>query len=269
MALLRAAPTGPPPEAQAIAVGFLGALRALAATAPLLVAIDDLHWLDPPSADALSVRCATARREPVRVLLAKRAGTSSALEQALEPGGLETLHIGPLSLGATRRILLGRLGLTLPRHLLRRIFDSTLGNPLFALEIGRQLVDSALPAIGDDLPVPTRSRISSARGWRPCPARCDGCSSPSRLSPNLRLGQLTALTDPETLDLAVEAGVLVVDGEQVRASHPLLVAAATRQARAAERRELHRELAERVLRRRAAHAPPCSRRCRSPTRPSP
>ena len=34
------------------------------------------------------------------------------------------------------------------------IVDTTLGNPLFALELGRGLVDSDLPAIGDELPVP-------------------------------------------------------------------------------------------------------------------
>ena len=243
VALLRAAPTGPPPEAQAIAVGFLGALRALAAAAPLLVAIDDLHWLDSPSAAALSYAARRLDESDVGVLLAKRAGTSSALEQALEAGGLEVLHIGPLSLGATRRILLGRLGLTLPRHLLRRIFDSTLGNPLFALEVGRQLVDSALPAIGDDLPVP--DAVEDLLGTRVAglPGEVRRLLLAVALSPNLRVGQLTALADPETLDLAVEAGVLVVDGEQVRASHPLLAAAVTRQARAAERRELHRELA--------------------------
>ena len=53
-------------------------------------------------------------------------------------------------------------------------------------------------------------------------------------------GQLVSLEDPEAVDAAVEAGVLVVDGDHVRASHPLLAAAAVRHAPAAERRELHR-----------------------------
>ena len=54
VALLRAEPGGAPPEPHAIALGFLNALRALARGGPLLVAIDDVQWLDPPSADALA-----------------------------------------------------------------------------------------------------------------------------------------------------------------------------------------------------------------------
>ena len=263
VALLRAAPTGPPPEAQAIAVGFLGALRALAAAAPLLVAIDDLQWLDPPSAAALSYAARRLDESAVGVLLAKRAGTSSPLEQALEAGGLEALHIGPLSLGATRRILVGRLGLTLPRHLLRRIFDSTLGNPLFALEVGRQLVDSGLPAIGDDLPVP--DAVEDLLGTRVAglPGEVRRLLLAVALSPKLRVGQLTALTDPETLDLAVEVGVLVVDGEQCPGLAPTPCrgcdspCSSRRAPRAASR------AGGRVLGGRAAHAPPRSRRFRT------
>src|SRR5262249_39567127 len=55
--------------------------------------------------------------------------------------------------------------------------------------------------------------------------------------------QLEALTDHETLDEAIDAGVLVVDGERIRPSHPLLAAAARKRARARDRRELHLELA--------------------------
>jgi hypothetical protein len=46
-AILRAEPTGSPPGPGAIAVGFLGILRTLAAREPVLVAVDDVQWLDP------------------------------------------------------------------------------------------------------------------------------------------------------------------------------------------------------------------------------
>src|SRR6266508_2650652 len=54
VALLRAEPVSAPPESRAIALGSLNALRALGASEPLLVAIDDVQWLDPPSAEALA-----------------------------------------------------------------------------------------------------------------------------------------------------------------------------------------------------------------------
>lgn len=72
--LLRAVPTGAAPEPGAIGVGLLSALRALAAPSPLVVAIDDLQWLDPPSAEALSYASRRLEGHDVRFLLAKRPG---------------------------------------------------------------------------------------------------------------------------------------------------------------------------------------------------
>ena len=54
VALLRTEPGGDRLGAQAIAVGFLGLAYKLSADAPLLIAIDDLQWLDRPSSDVLA-----------------------------------------------------------------------------------------------------------------------------------------------------------------------------------------------------------------------
>ena len=62
--------------------------------------------------------------------------------------------VEPTSLGATRHILAARLGLRLPHHLLRRVYDTTLGNPLFALEVGRVLASQDPGSLGEDVPVP-------------------------------------------------------------------------------------------------------------------
>ena len=53
----------------------------------------------------------------------------------------------------------------------------------------------------------------------------------------MEIGDRTALDD------AIDAGLLVVDREHVRASHPLLATTAKQRATARERRELHVELA--------------------------
>src|SRR5262249_25014301 len=53
VALFRAEPAGTPPEAHVIGLGLLNALRSLAAEESLLVAVDDVQWLDRTSADAL------------------------------------------------------------------------------------------------------------------------------------------------------------------------------------------------------------------------
>jgi DNA-binding CsgD family transcriptional regulator len=243
VALLRAEPAGAAPESGAIALGFLNALRALAVREPLLVAIDDVQWLDSQSADVLAFAARRLEGDAVGFLLAKRPGRSSVLERALEPGRLQRLEVGPLSFGATQRLLSERLGMSLPRQLLRRLVDSTLGNPLFALELGRSFVEQGLPAIGEELPLP--EAVEDLLGTRvarlPAPVR--RLLLAVALSGDLRPSQLAAIADQVALDEAVDAGVLLVDGDRVRASHPLLAAAARKRSRSPARRELHRELA--------------------------
>jgi DNA-binding CsgD family transcriptional regulator len=243
VALLRAEAESRPPEPRAISLGFLSALRALAAGGQILVAIDDVPWLDPPSADALTFAARRLELARVSFLLTRRPGSPTMLARALEPGGLRRLEVGPLSLGATRQLLFEQLGLSLPRPVLRRLFEGSQGNPLFALELGRALAERGPVEIGEEIPVP--ETIEELLG-----TRVAGLPQPLRrlllalaLSENLRASQLIAIAGPVALESAVETGLLLLDGDRVRPSHPLLAAAARQQARAAERRELHLELA--------------------------
>ncbi len=241
-ALLRTEPVGGTFDSQAIALGFLNALRALAER-PLLVAIDDFPWLDAPSAAALTFAARRLEGDEIKFLLSRRPGRPSTLEQALGKGQLDRLEVGPLSYGAIRRLLSEKRNLTLPRPLLRRLVDSTLGNPLFAMELGRELADRGLPAIGEDLPVPDaveellRMRVARL----PPPTR--RLLLATALSADLTTSQLGKLMSARAVEDAVDAGVLLVDGDRVRASHPLLAAAAKKRSRNGARRELHAELA--------------------------
>jgi hypothetical protein len=79
------------PEPSAVAAELLLALRGLG---DVLIAVDDVQWLDPDSAHALAF---AARREPLRFLLAARPRASSALIGALRRDGLERVDLGPLS----------------------------------------------------------------------------------------------------------------------------------------------------------------------------
>jgi DNA-binding CsgD family transcriptional regulator len=243
VALFRAEPDGVPPEAHAVAVGLLNALRALAAQGPLLVAIDDLQWLDRASGDALAFVARRLDTEPVAFLLARRPGPLSPLERALEAGPLQRLEVGHLSLGATRRLLSTRLGLSLPRNVLRRVFETTLGNALFTVEIGRTLATEGAPAIGEDVPLP--DTIEEVLGIRvsalPDPVR--RLLLAVALSADLRASQAEEISAPPALDEAVELSVLAVDGERLRPEHPLFATAAKSHAPIREQRELHCVLA--------------------------
>ncbi|MEW6223022.1 MAG: AAA family ATPase [Chloroflexota bacterium] len=81
VALLREAPTedAPAPDPRAVAVALRNALVALAADRPVLVAVDDIGWLDSPSALALGFAIRRLRDEPCGFLLARRIEVDAGL----------------------------------------------------------------------------------------------------------------------------------------------------------------------------------------------
>jgi len=242
VALYRADPGEQPPTEQVVSLALLSALRALARHQRLLVAVDDLQWLDASSLTALAY---VARRLPddVTVVVARRPGAPTAVEQAFRDGLVEHLAVRATTLGGTRQILASRLGLRLPHHLLRRVYDTTLGNPLFALEVGRLLARLDPATLGDELPVP--DAVEDLLGLRV--ADLDPTTRrlllALALDADLRVPRLEALFGPDALQRASAAGVVDLDGERVRSAHPLLAQAARRAASEAEVRGLHADLA--------------------------
>ena len=243
VALLRTEPVGPPPEPRAIAAGFLNVLRELASDGPVLVAVDDIPWLDRSSGEVLCFAARRLRGHSVRFLLARRSGDSSPLEHAFEGPGPDRLAVGPLSLGGARSLLSQRLGLTVSRRVLHRIVETAQGNPLFMLELGRTVADRGLPEIGSELPLPPV--VDDLFG-----ARIATTSRPVRrlllaiaLAGDLVRSELAAIAATGAIDDAVDAGLLTVEGERVRAAHPLFAAAAAAGSTTRQRRKLHEELA--------------------------
>ena len=136
-ALLLDTPGGGRTDRRAVAAGLLNALRALAAEAPVLVAIDDVQWLDGPSAAALQFAFRRLDEEPVALLAARRPGTDESLEEALPAERLLRVPIGALDFLALNAVLQERLRAILARPLLHRIHELSGGNPFFALELAR------------------------------------------------------------------------------------------------------------------------------------
>jgi DNA-binding CsgD family transcriptional regulator len=229
-----------------VAAGFTAVLRGLTARERVLVAVDDVPWLDRASAEALSFAARRLAGSDVRFLLARRPVAATELEAAFDPPGVTSLDIGPLSLGAIRTLLVQRLDLTLPRPVLRRVFDATGGNPLFAIEVGRLLRERGIPETGAELPVPD----SVADVFGPRVAELPGSQRRAllavALSPALARQQLAAVADAPAIEDAFRANLLVLDGTRVRVSHPLLAAEARKHATTSERQELHLALAETV-----------------------
>ncbi|HEV2901842.1 MAG TPA: AAA family ATPase [Gaiellaceae bacterium] len=236
---------GPAPEPRAVALAFLGALRVLAQAEGLLVAVDDVQWLDGPSALLLEFALRRIEDEPVKFLFAQRpSGASDAplgLERAPE-GAVRALPVGPLTMGALHRLLRARLQSSFPRPLLRRLQEASGGNPFYALELGRTLAERDVePDPGLPLPVPTslqelvRDRIAR----HPAQVR-DALATVAALS----APTVFAVGDDAALDAAAAAELIELDGDRVRFTHPLLAAEAYAAAGAQRRRSIHRRLAD-------------------------
>jgi DNA-binding NarL/FixJ family response regulator len=242
VAVRRAEPDLVPPEPLAIAAGLLGVLRAAASAGPVLVAVDDLPWLDGASAGAVVFAARRLAGADVRFLVSRRSGKPTGLEAAAEPAGVARVELGPLSFGVISGLLAGRLAAPLPRRVARQVFEVSGGNPLFAVELGRAVAERGVPEIGAGLPVPEVLGDLFGARVQALPPGVRRALLAVALSAGLSEQELAAVTDRLAVEDSRAAGVLVVDGRRVRAAHPLLGAAAAGRSTAAERRELHTAL---------------------------
>jgi DNA-binding CsgD family transcriptional regulator len=246
VAIRRADAAGPPPDPLAICVGLLDALLLMSERQPLLIAVDDLQWLDSSSAEPLTFAARRLSDAPVRFLLSRRSGPPTALEQALQSAGVVYVELAGLSLGATDRLLAERLGLVLSRRVVLQVHKTSRGNPLFALELGRLVIGHGAPEVGAELPFPHLIEDVFGARVRDLPDSGRRTLLATALSAGLQRSELARIVDPLALEEALESGLVVVDQDAVRPSHPLLAATARHLSTATQRRELHLDLATAV-----------------------
>ena len=247
---LLSARAGGPPDRRALCRGILGTLRSLARESRLILAVDDVRWLDRPSAEVLGFCIRRLAHEPVAVVVTLDGGTGTVpfgLDTDLASGRLARVRLGPLGPQAIREILCSRLGADLPRHILRRLHESSGGNPLFAIECARALLDrgGTCPA-HEPIPVP-QSIADLVR-----------CRLRDATANSLRVAQLLAASschreetivaaygDPEpwvAIDQAIDDGLVERADGALRFTHPLLKPVLYGEMTLAERRQRHRRL---------------------------
>jgi DNA-binding CsgD family transcriptional regulator len=224
-----------------VAAAVQTAIELAASQQPLLLAIDDVQWLDASSARALGFALRRLSAENVRLLVSRRAESGAPapeLEQALGDVTVQRLHVGPISLGALRAILQRTVGDAFSRPTLLRLHETSGGNPFFALELARALPVDADPT--QPLPVPA-SLEALLR------ARLEGLPDATRRAlllvcahGRLRLSQLDAeALEPAFADRLIEA----VEG-LVQFTHPLFASALYQGATPNARRQAHAQLAD-------------------------
>jgi DNA-binding CsgD family transcriptional regulator/tetratricopeptide (TPR) repeat protein len=242
----------PQPEPRLLARAVLDGLRILSRDTPVLLAVDDAQWLDRPSAQVLEFCIRRLDQQAAVSILLTLRGEDPVfplgLEQALPPACLACAQLGGLSPGAIGAILRARLGVTFPRSTFRRLYEACGGNPLYALESGRALLE--------------RGRACAAGEPIPIPAGISDLVRPrlSGLSPGaLRVGRLIAASaDPRehviraahggqaggaAMDEVIDDGLIRRDRDALRFTHPLLGPVLYAGMTAGERRDVHRRLA--------------------------
>ncbi|MFJ9447834.1 helix-turn-helix transcriptional regulator [Kitasatospora sp. NPDC101235] len=244
----------PPPGASGpqlfmLSLATLGLLGEAAAEAPVLLVVDDAQWLDGPTLDVLAFVARRVGAEPVGLLVAVREDRT-AWQGAHD---LRELHLKPLEPDAADALLTARSPGLAPGTR-RLVAQMSAGNPLALTELPLTLGADTAPresALSPGLPLTARlERAFSSR--------------PADLPPDTHLalliaataddGALTevlaaasALTGTEvsarSLEPAIAAGLVRVDGFRIDFTHPLVRSAVLGEASLADRLAAHGALA--------------------------
>ena len=236
------------PEPYRIAMAALDLISEVAAASPVLLIVEDAHWLDSSSADALAFIARRIESDPVVLLGAAREGYPAGLTDA----GLPEHRIAGLD-DATSAALLDavapRLPLATRSHVLQRGRRQPAGAAraadrdrsvrgrarfqLVAVPLTERL-ERAFAARVADLPDATRLALLAA-----------ALSDEDAVNQALEAASTVAGTpiDLDSLEPAVQAALIDLDVNSIRFRHPLIRSAALQSAGVQQRRRVHEALA--------------------------
>jgi DNA-binding CsgD family transcriptional regulator len=221
----------------------LSLLAAAAEERPALCILDDAHWLDAESFEAVQFASRRLGAEGVVVLMGARDGLSSRVDA----WPLERLRLGALG-GADAAALVTEHAPVVPSPgVLDALVAGAKGNPLALIELGRALSPDQLAGaepLPDPLPVGPYLQDALLRPVRALPeptrralvvlSADDGAAG---FLPAALAAEGLATTD---LEPAERAGVIAIGPTRALFSHPLVRAAVYQGADATGRRSAHR-----------------------------
>ena len=234
------------PDPGVLSASFVAALRSLARSRPLLVAVDDAQWLDASSRAVLAFALRRIEDDHVGLLATVRVVRVEGEVEVTDlldalPGALtERCELAPLTVGAIYELVHERLGLSLSRPTLVRLHELSGGNPFFALELARRLAE------GDELRVPPQlsellqTRLSALqKPTRAALLAAAALAQPTRQTLEQVFGDVDA-----ALEEATAAAIIEAERELIRFTHPLFASVLYESAATSARHALHQRLAE-------------------------
>ncbi|MEW2444543.1 helix-turn-helix transcriptional regulator [Micromonospora marina] len=240
---------GSPPDRLAVSAAAV-ALLTLPGRRHTLLIFDDLHWVDPSSAQVLGFVARRLAGTQVSFLGAVRIGWSSSFDGA----GCRELVVRPLDRHAAATLLDQRHPwLAAPAR--RRVLAEAAGNPLALVELPNQL-DARQRSGHADLPetLPLSQRLEElyatrTRGLPPSSRRIlelAALESTGELHVIARAAKLDPARAEAALADAVSAGLVRLEAAsgQVRFRHPLVRSSIVRMTSSERRAVVHAALAE-------------------------
>jgi DNA-binding CsgD family transcriptional regulator len=242
---------GPPPDQLSVCSAALGLLQHVARRKPLLVIVDDVPWLDRPSAIVLGFIARRLSGSHVGLLTAARPGQESFFDRY----SLSNLLVGPLDDAAAEELLTSHYP-ALAAPVRRRLLAEAEGNPLALLELPAALTSAQragnLPSV-----LPLGQRLQSLFAQRihdlPESTRHVLLLAALESSGDLKVLQAAAAPAEQPGDIralapAERTHVVAVDDRAGKVSfrHPLTRSAVVELATSEERRAAHRMLAEQL-----------------------
>lgn len=234
---------------RAVSAAFSAVIEGLAAKSPVLLAIDDLQWLDRSSQNVISF---AARRlvGPVGVLGTVRTdaegGNAASWLNLPRFDMTQRITLPPLNIGALREVLSERLGRSFTRPAMIRIHEVSGGNPFYALELGRAMGDGTPRA---EMPLPStlselvRARIDTLDTDAGEALLAVACLATATVD---LVARATGSNPDHVVALLEEAegkGIVRISGNRLRFTHPLLARGVYTDAAPQRRRMMHRNLA--------------------------
>src|SRR5262245_1984248 len=229
---------------------FLAVLSLLAEAAeagPLLCLVDDAHWLDDASADALVFVARRLEAEGIVLLFAAREGEV----REFEAPELAELRLAGLDADAAGEVLDRHAGNALSPATRARLVEATGGHPLALLELPSTLSEGQLAGAEPLLtPLPVSARLERAflARVRVLPQETQtlllvaAADDTGELSTVLRAAARLDVR-VEALNAAEQAGLATIRDAVLELRHPLVRSAVYQGAPLSQRQAVHRALA--------------------------
>jgi DNA-binding CsgD family transcriptional regulator/tetratricopeptide (TPR) repeat protein len=227
-------------------VRVLGVLTDLAARAPLLLVLEDLHWADESSRELLDFLAVRLRGQPVMVIATVRddeleSGARRWLAELERRPGVLRLRLAPLADNEIEQIVADVLPTGASADAKAAVVSAADGNPLYARELA-SAGPAAMPASITDAVLAKASGISDqARMVIDQVSVADGGMSHELLAEIVPLSEVRLLAAAR---VAVRSGLLASSGDGYAFGHALIRQVIYAQILPGERRLLHRRLAQ-------------------------